>query len=125
MVTFITKKRISNGTGQKWSFPLSLSSRNTEEITEDILNGKLHFLCSAGWASRFGWEVNIRSIQDKKFVKKSVGSFVTYVRPWQDLRDSICKSSGDDFSCTHHLDSLALKSPGIHTKRGFLDVIKT
>ena len=31
---------------KKWSFPLRISSVNLTKFTEEILNGKLHFLCS-------------------------------------------------------------------------------
>ena len=51
--TFITIARQVNITAKKWSFPLRISSVNVTKsagnwrnLTEEILNGKLHFLCS-------------------------------------------------------------------------------
>ena len=65
---------------KKWSFPLRISSVTAELVTftEEILNGKLHFLCSV--SSEYSPEVHSESSQ--MFKRKS---FVEIINRWKPL----------------------------------------
>ena len=44
---------------KKWSFPLRISSVNLVTFTEEILDGKLHFLCSVNEGSMASFQFRI------------------------------------------------------------------
>ena len=77
----------------KWSFPLRLSSINVTKFefpsnlfnfTEDILNRKLLFLCSAAI---------VNSVSN--YAKFS--SYVAYLHKWFNIASTACASSKDRF----------------------------
>ena len=54
---------------------------------------------SDGWtpesATNFGWCVNIRSTHETKYANKSVDSFISWSRPWNEENASSCVTSID------------------------------
>ena len=54
---------------------------------------------SDGWtpesATSFGWCVNIRSTHEAKYANKSVYSFISWFRPWNEENTSSCVTSID------------------------------
>ena len=73
-----------------------------------------------GWTplstARFGWSVNMRSIQEEELGSKWVGSDTNWWNPYVVLRESIWCPSNDVMSSDYHDWDLALKSPSITVK---------
>ena len=67
--------------------------------------------------TKFGWEAKIRSIQDKDFPRKWVGSLIIYCsRDWE-VMASILEPSMIVLSPVYQLLDFALKSPLTATKK--------
>ena len=73
--------------------------------------------------TKFGWDVNIKSIQEEEFSSKWVGSLITCLRSYSVAKQSILVPSQSFLSLMHKLHDCALKSPMATTKKGLLSVI--
>ena len=71
---------------------------------------------SDGWTpesiTKFGWFVNVRSINETEFSIKCVGAFISWCRPWDQETTSSCVPSIDILSSSQ-VGDWALKSPRI------------
>ena len=71
------------------------------------------FRCKDEWISeftdKFGWFVNIKSIQQELFVWIWVGSFINWEKPFEDVNEYKCDPSIVFMSLHHHKEDLAKK----------------
>ena len=68
---------------------------------------------------KFGWFVNIKSIQEELFVWIWFGSFINWEKPFEDVSECKCDPSNVFMSLHHHEEDLALKSPVTTAKAWF------
>ena len=69
---------------------------------------------SDGWTpesvTKFGWCVSIRSIHEAKYSNKSVGSFISWCRPWNEKNVSSRVPSIDVLSSSYQVVDWEQKS---------------
>ena len=80
------------------------------------------FGCKDEWASeftdKFGWFVNIKSMQEELFVWIWIGSFINWEKPSENVDEYKCDPSVVFMSIHHYEENLALKSPVTTDKDG-------
>ena len=82
-----------------------------------------------GWKpdsmARFGWKVNIKSIQDEDESSKLVGSLINWCSSRLHVKTSRLGPSNDAMSFLNQVWLLALKSPRATVKKGFFLLISS
>ena len=80
------------------------------------------FGCKDAWTPefthRFGWLVKVKSVQEELLVCISVGSFINWGNPFEEVSENNFDPSVVSISLDHHEEDLALKSPVITDKNG-------
>ena len=73
------------------------------------------FGCKDEWTpeftDKFGWFVNIKSIQEELFVWIWFGSFINWEKPFEDVSKYKCDPYVVFMSLHYHEEDIALKSP--------------
>ena len=85
------------------------------------------FKCNEGWTPlstiKFGWSVNIKSIQEEVCGSRWVGCDISWWNPYTLVRDSSCVPSIVVLSLVHQTEDLALKSPKIMVNKELQKVV--
>ena len=64
--------------------------------------------------TKFGWDVNIKSIQEEVLSSKCVGLLIICLRSYSVAKQSVLVPSKLLLAMMHQLDDRALKSPNHH-----------